>query len=238
MLDLCTGTGCIPLLFHHEFYSAPSQQDVDLKLIGVDVSTDALDLAKENQTIQLLDQTSKFGEDIPRIKSLQNLAFLDADVLAWKYQGDRVDAPTSDDLRQKIQSYGRFDVLTSNPPYISPSQYTTTTSPSVRKFEPKLALVPPTVSTASSTAKEDTFYPRLLDIANDVQTGLVLFEVSDMDQALRVARMAGARKRWRRVEIWRDDPFASSGGSEIPTDENLTFRVMGQGNARSVFLSL
>ena len=36
-----------------------------------------------------------------------------------------------------------WDILTSNPPYISPRSYNTCTARSVRNFEPKLALVPP-----------------------------------------------------------------------------------------------
>src|SRR4051812_39952052 len=46
VLDLCTGTGCIPLLFHHEFYAA--RDDVQLRLLGMDISEQAIDLAQHN----------------------------------------------------------------------------------------------------------------------------------------------------------------------------------------------
>lgn len=43
-------------------------------------------------------------------------------------------------------------ILLSNPPYISPTQFTNgTTARSVRKYEPKLALVPPPVVTGTGT---------------------------------------------------------------------------------------
>ena len=83
----------------------------------------------------------------------------------------------------------QWDLLTSNPPYISPSGFSLSTSRSVRNWEPKLALVPPVERVdlhqkhfydhwypgddnllplekgKVEYAEEDVFYARLLEIA-------------------------------------------------------------------------
>lgn len=123
-----------------------------------------------------------------------------------------------------------WDVLISNPPYISPSAYWKTTARSVRGYEPKLALVPPKKIDQSDTDQGDNFYPRLLNIARDVEAKVVLLEVGDMEQAVRVARHAQARDIFDGIEIWRDQPDAAS-DTESQEDG---FAVVGSGNARSV----
>lgn len=123
-----------------------------------------------------------------------------------------------------------WDLLISNPPYISPSAYWKTTMRSVRKFEPKLALVPPPRSKFDDTQQGDMFYPRLLKIAEEVEAKIVLLEVADLEQALRVARLAQKLNTFDGIEIWRDDPDVSA---SQPTIED-GFQVYGEGNGRSV----
>ncbi|KAK4987911.1 hypothetical protein LTR66_007466 [Elasticomyces elasticus] len=94
----------------------------------------------------------------------------------------------------------------SNPPYISPLEFDNTTSRSVRNFEPKIALVPPSDAALSGIDQGDVFYPRLLAIAEEVGAKLVLLEVADLTQARRVATMAYKQRVWDGIEIWRDDP--------------------------------
>jgi hypothetical protein len=78
----------------------------------------------------------------------------------------------------------------------------------------------------------DEFYPRLLDIAQDVEAKVLLFEVADLDQALRVARMARHRQIFDGIEIWRDQPDEpAKGRSQAHPQE---FPITGTGNARSV----
>lgn len=108
---------------------------------------------------------------------------------------------------------GSWDVLISNPPYISPLQFGNgTTARSVRFFEPKLALVPPTaltncekkllethqklhvesdvISDTGFDAQADTFYPRLLSISSLLNAKLSIFECGDPQQAQRVEKLA------------------------------------------------
>ena len=69
-----------------------------------------------------------------------------------------------------------------------------------------------------------------------LDTKVVLYEVADMEQAIRVAGLAG--DHWEAVEIWRDDPGASEGEVEfVGVGEGEGRRrvdVRGVGNGRSV----
>ncbi|KAF9732041.1 hypothetical protein PMIN04_011014 [Paraphaeosphaeria minitans] len=221
VLDLCTGTGCIPLLFHHELYAA--RADVELRALGIDISEKALQLADHNLNRLRGDKT---------LADKGSLHFLQADVLANPFveaRGGPGHIAVSTALRHAMLPH-IWDILISNPPYISPSAYWKTTTRSVRVFEPKLALVPPPPTSNSGIAQGDSFYPPILGIANEVEAKIVLLEVADLDQALRVARAAQALHVFDGVEIWREQPDEP----DSPSPEAAGFHVLGQGNARSV----
>lgn len=214
ILDLCTGTGCIPLLFEGLFRS--STRVSDLQLLGVDVSSRCVNLARYNGRRCELPQTK----------------FAQADILA-KGPGasDSPVTPLMGLLRERGMLH--WDILISNPPYISPQAFVHTTTRSVRNFEPKLALVP--ISTGHAHANSgDLFYPTLLDIADQVNAKVVLFEVADTDQALRVAHMAQGRNSWQGIEIWRDEPSTINLNSEPIIQDEDGFRTLGRGDGRSV----
>lgn len=229
VLDMCTGTGCIPLLFHHEFL----QRHPDLpgiKSLGVDLSPKAVQLARAN----LQRQRSETGAAIA-------LDFVVANVLADK---ESTDDSRTQSLASILQTYGHkqsqsWDILISNPPYISPKEFKHTTSRSVRNFEPRLALVPEEHYQLHGIDPGDVFYPRLLDIALDQNAKIILFEVADMEQAQRVASMIKSRSCWTGVEIWRDDPACMDdvSVSEQTTTPDMSdkIRIVGSGNGRSVF---
>ncbi|KAF2471150.1 S-adenosyl-L-methionine-dependent methyltransferase [Lindgomyces ingoldianus] len=220
VLDLCTGTGCIPLLFHHEFCSA--RKDVALRVLGVDISEKATELAEDN-----LRQVQRRGDCLDQ----GEMGFMLADVLIDPF-GDQTLKPPSVKAAFNFNRKPVFwDVLTSNPPYISPSAYWKTTTRSVRGFEPKLALVPPPAPGNCGIEQGDLFYPRILHIARDVEAKIVLLEVADMNQALRVAKMARELNIFDGVEIWRDQPDQIDDSSSA---ELQGFPVIGQGNGRSV----
>jgi methylase of polypeptide subunit release factors len=219
VLDLCTGTGCIPLLFRHEF--AAKRKDITLRILGIDISEESMDLARYNL---------RENESDPEVREgLTN--FARADVLANPFADLTPGAPLP---VKNVLNHNRWklfwDILISNPPYISPSAYWKTTTRSVRAFEPKLALVPPNSSNIDDTQQGDFFYPQLLKFAQELETKVVLLEVADLPQALRVARLAKQRNLFDGIEIWRDDPEPTSGE---PTVED-GFDVLGNGNARSV----
>jgi methylase of polypeptide subunit release factors len=219
LLDLCTGTGCIPLLFRHELYAA--RDDVQLRILGVDVSDEALELAHYN--MQRAYRSLPHG----RIGQTQ---LIKADVLINPFS-DQEEGPLPLKAALNHNDLPTFwDILVSNPPYISPSGYWKTTTRSVRGYEPKLALVPPSKASHSDTEQGDLFYPRLLEIARDVEAKIVLLEVADLEQALRVARRAQALDIFEGIEIWREVPDAKADAPPAVTE----FEVIGSGNGRSV----
>jgi len=127
----------------------------------------------------------------------------------------------------------RWDIIISNPPYISSAAFERDTARSVRKYEPKQALVPPSIADSNDESAGDTFYPRLLAIAQRVDAKMILLEVADLDQAKRVADIAGQSGFWDGIEIWRDEPA----GQPLQEEdiENKRYTVLGRGNGRSVF---
>jgi methylase of polypeptide subunit release factors len=219
LLDLCTGTGCIPLLFRHELYAG--RDDVELRALDVDISDKALHLAHWN--------TERAHRNTAYARKGQ-VQLIKADVLINPY-ADAVAGPLP--LKAALNHNGlptHWDILISNPPYISPSEYWKTTTRSVRGYEPKLALVPPSQPDKDDTQLGDMFYPRLISIARDVEAKIVLLEIADLAQALRVAQLARKLGIFDGIEIWREDPGPTTSAA---TDHN-GFPVCGEGNARSV----
>ena len=159
------------------------------------------------------------------------MQFVQADILA----DEKSSSSVMSRLREIDPAKPNYDVLISNPPYISSAAFRITTAASVRRYEPKLALVPPHSPTQQIVEDGDAFYPKLYEIAKLVNSKVVLFEVADMEQACRVAAMAD--KHWATIEIWRDDPGANVNETEyadVGHGNRQRVRVKGQGNGRSV----
>jgi len=238
VLDLCTGTGCIPLLFHHQFYTKFPAADVRLQLVGVDISRTALAVAQENLGIQIKAQRGEYGSGSLRQIALEGVRLVEGNVL-----DHHNDSPTktTDSLLATLkecsedQTPPRYDILISNPPYISSKAFRTTTSRSVRNFEPTLALVPPTHLSKDPTTDGDVFYPSLQKLAKRVEAKALLFEVSDMQQAMRVALMCIHEDCWDGIEIWCDDPSDCTSTTPQVTLRDKLVKVRGAGNGRSVF---
>jgi methylase of polypeptide subunit release factors len=239
VLDLCTGTGCIPLLFYHELFN---QSDFEPKIghiTGIDISQHALELAEENKTQCFQNVTTRQSSSTNlSLNVLREMQFLKADILAEHSNQSSVMNKLKE-AQGARQSTSTYDIMISNPPYISTSAFRRTTSASVRKYEPKLALVPPDPHSSAGQVDEDDgdlFYPKLFDLATMLDTKFVLYEVADMEQAIRVAGLAG--DHWEAVEIWRDDPGAGEGEVEfVDVGEGEGRRrvdVRGVGNGRSV----
>lgn len=215
ILDLCTGTGCIPL----HLYSLLTPHIPTPRLLGIDISPIAIRLAKQtlshNITTTRLPPTAQ-----AQISFVQGDIFANSDAEAWRQ--------------------AEWDVLISNPPYISPTSFDATTARSVRNYEPKSALVPP-LSTSSAKSREaaadigDTFYPRLLEIAEQVSARVLLVEVGDLQQAIRVVEMVVEKGKsvWAGCEIWRDWPVGGGDG-EVVEVQGGEVRVRGEGNGRAV----
>ncbi|KJZ74164.1 hypothetical protein HIM_06395 [Hirsutella minnesotensis 3608] len=199
-----------------------------IKVLGVDVSCDAVALAREN-----IERNKKRGLIIPEDDRHQELNITRADIF-------------SDRDMDKLAAC-HWDILVSNPPYISPSTWNYGHGQmgySVRKYEPRLALVPGNhLPIPDGWEREDVFYSRLLDLASRLQPRLVLMEVGDEAQARRILChfpqhpfASGAT-----VEVWRDHPDLDPSEAEVAwlaittaTGDTWKAPVKGRGSVRSI----
>lgn len=224
ILDLCTGSGCIALLLHSLLRSKAKDSTFDLQIAGLDVSQDALCLAQQNKTHNLLNQSLTPGADREIFFNFANVLDLVETYSTELIKPDasevrrsaRIEGSTTRKLLSNIvepppwRQDGSWDVVISNPPYISQSDYAPggTTTRSVRKFEPKLALVPSTAS-GQSDIHGDTFYKHIIQIGRHVGARLIVMEVGDSGQAWRVRDLARDLLKDDRehfaIELWRDD---------------------------------
>jgi len=112
-------------------------------------------------------------------------------------------------------------------------------------FEPRSALVPEFLNENTmpeqifDSTEADLFYGPLCEMAKKRCASLVLFEIGDISQAIRVAKLTKyfLGEDWN-VEIWRDHPDMID---QTTIDETMTFsqgyrpKITGSGNVRGVF---
>jgi release factor glutamine methyltransferase len=119
-LDFGTGTGCIAI--------ALAAKCPDAKITATDISADALALAKENAA---------------RNQVTERIEFLPGDgFAAFQSEGRVPRVPNQNDgdsCNSSLQKIREFDLVISNPPYISSAEITTL-QPEVRNFDPRAAL--------------------------------------------------------------------------------------------------
>lgn len=248
VLDFCSGSGCIPLLFHDEFYKARGNDHMMLEINGYDISQRAINLARQNLALQqqrIVNQPGKLGRSPTRYQSLQVMAFDYFDVLqpsssgqAFAVKDGSASGISRVFRREDCRGKADCDVLISNPPYISRAEFRRTTARSVRQFEPKLALVPRSCGQDSSCIDihdGDVFYPHLIDLAERFSAKFVLLEVADTAQAKRVIAMILQRAvQYMEIQIWRDEPARHRVDEVLIGGQPVA--VIGQGNGRSVFV--
>lgn len=122
VLDLCTGSGALGI--------ALKRYRPDIHMVMSDISEDALEVAARNIEHNRLELAGKSNsaaseEDLEQGYNLNyGIRLINSDL----FDGMAVDET------------GRFDVIVSNPPYVTASEYETL-MPEVRDHEPKLALV-------------------------------------------------------------------------------------------------
>lgn len=215
VLDLCTGTGCISILLH----SILAKHIPNLEILGIDISPKAVALANQN-----LHHNIALGHISQSAR--KHVRFLQADIF----------------LENKFEK-SKWDLVISNPPYISPHGFNRDTSRSVRNYEPKIALVPQCgglLRTDLAAAETDSligdaFYPKLLDIAEKSNACLLLVEVADLEQARRVVTEALRRCYWGKFEIWRDWPDMKIRSKALINGAIID--IIGEGNGRSILIS-
>lgn len=98
VLDLCTGSGCIAVVLAHQRKAA--------QVTAVDISPDALDVAKRNAAAH---------------GAADRVSFLSGDLFA------------------PLPAGSEFDLIVSNPPYVTPGEYDALPA-DIREHEPRLAL--------------------------------------------------------------------------------------------------
>jgi release factor glutamine methyltransferase len=204
VLDLCTGSGCIPLLLCATWIPGSAS------IVGIDTSLEALQLAKDNalahaSIVDLASSSYPQNHQLSRRFSSSTPPAPPSAVpkknIFVPLHADVRDAPK---LIQTLSVWPSFDIITANPPYIPRSQYANLDK-SVRAFEDPAALLgdPPGAPDTGGL----TFY---LDIARFVaQTpiltanGWLVLEVGD-GQARAVENILHTVAGMKRTEIWAD----------------------------------
>ncbi|KAL7823293.1 S-adenosyl-L-methionine-dependent methyltransferase [Trichoderma gracile] len=227
IVDFCTGTGCIPLLL----YTLLSRRFERLEVLGVDVSTQAVSLSRDN-----IAQNARLGH-LTDMRPNHTIDILQGDIF-------------QDQILEGLQER-TWDVMVSNPPYISRRAWHYgggQIGHSVRRYEPSLALVPgDDIPIPAEWEHEDVFYARLLDIAYILKPKAILLEIGDEMQAVRVASRFSQHRlsMGSHIEVWRDWPDITSTHEEdfsleITTVDGRSQRILakGGGNIRSILITL
>ncbi len=205
ILDMCTGTGCIALLVHSLLAKPLAEHGIGIQIVGVDIDPKALKLANWN-----LRYNTKTTVLPPEART--EISFVKADVLA--HIGCKRSVPQQ--IKAQYGVKDTWDIIISNPPYISERSYQDgTVAQSVKKYEPKLALVPPPkvkplnrVKAEFSVDPADAFYEALIWHSKFFRSRVALFETGDKEQARRVVaigqRLFGSGGKGSYNETWKD----------------------------------
>lgn len=194
ILDLCTGSGCIPLLLCRVWPAG------SVRAYGVDISRDAIQLARDNARL-----CNTLVDDGDGTSSAQKRVTLDRNSFT----------PILADIRHTHfltipALHPPFDVITSNPPYIPLEDYKNL-SPSVKDWEDPRALIGDPVEDPprddSKSGRGLSFYGTIADLLGTGRLlapgGIVALEVGE-GQACDVAHLVQTRGSLRDVDIWKD----------------------------------
>ncbi|KAH7888508.1 S-adenosyl-L-methionine-dependent methyltransferase [Phlebopus sp. FC_14] len=177
LLDLCTGSGCIPLLLCHLWPPG------SVRAFGVDISRDAIQLAADNAA------RCKMTPHVPT----SNLRNIFTPVLADL---------RNPDFLHSIEP--PFDVVTSNPPYIPKREYDEL-PPSVKSYEDPLALLGDPPGTMEQHGL--SFYHWIASLVarkGVLRDGAIVALEVGHQQAEAVERILHQTAGFRNTEIWRD----------------------------------
>ena len=171
LLDIGTGTGCIPLLLCHLWPKGT------VSACGVDISDDALTLARENAALHDIPPDSSSGEE------------------------NTFQAKRANILHPDFATYVSppYDVVTSNPPYITFAEFIELPK-SISQYEDPKALF------GGPTEGLDFYYAISRVLATDGflrDNAVVALEIGDQ-QGEQVKEMLDLSGRFRRTEIWKD----------------------------------
>ncbi len=178
ILDMCTGSGCILISLLH--YSNGCRG------VGVDISAEALKVAKEN-SVRLLGDCFTAAGDNENLMVVAEQSAVCAEVSAESgnselqdlYVGERRVEFLQSDLFENVT--GKYDFIVSNPPYIR-SDVIPTLMPEVKDYEPMQAL--------DGTEDGLFFYRKITDESRKflAKGGMLYFEIGH-DQAEEVSEL-------------------------------------------------
>lgn len=184
MLDLCTGTGCIPLLLCHTWPIGST------RALGVDIGSEAIALTKENAE----HVGTRLSEHNETNSNENTLSLLQADVLKDSFL-----------TTLKELGWSQFDVLTSNPPYIPIHEYNELPT-SVKNYEDPRALLGDPTTSPTEDGRGLTFYRAIAEFVRGglvKRGGVVALEVGH-DQSAEVQQLMQTNGRVQKTEIWHD----------------------------------
>lgn len=198
LLDLCTGSGCIPLLLCHLWPQGST------RAVGVDISQDAINLARDNASrchIQLASPPSDSTTPSDSVAFPRKNTFL----------------PLLANIRDPsfVLTAGLrppFDIITSNPPYIPYSEYQNLPV-SVKEYEdPRALLGDPPDNSISDHPSDDarhglSFYHCIAALVSKhnllAQGGVVVVEVG-AGQSNDVQQIFHQEAGLKYTEVWKD----------------------------------
>ena len=130
VLDLCTGSGALGI--------ALKRYRPDIHVVLSDISDAALEVAKENVVHNHMEvaQKTNCAADPQDLKFGYDLNFNIRVIKSDLFDQMTTDETDADPSREMV---GRFDVIVTNPPYVTEAEYENL-MPEVKEHEPKLAL--------------------------------------------------------------------------------------------------
>ena len=199
VLDLCTGSGCIPLLLH----ALLAPHFPNLRIIGMELSENALKNAKKNLAWNV------------RLGNLEARAATEVTFIQFNI------------LDSFPTELGEFDLVISNPPYATPQEYhSSAISKSVRCYEPLEALVPDENHNHESVSGH-AYFTAIDSIAQGTHAKVVMIEMGLEEQFAHVCRELQTSTYWEKVEVWRDQVYSSLLGREPNRERVLLKDVRG-----------
>lgn len=172
IVDLCTGSGCIPISLYHEC----QRNSIPIDLTAIDFSQKAINLTKLNIQSNININNNHNLDSNPPIQIHQ------LDILKTHYIKKKLGIDLSG-------NNGRFDLITCNPPYIpKDTAATSQIDPSVKFFEPHSALF-----------GNLEFYEKLINFWLTT-TNAFIYEIGDWNQYVYIKKQINnsdtLRKEW------------------------------------------
>ena len=219
ILDLCAGTGCIGLSLLASWY----RRFPDVQVRAVDINPAARSLAWKTVKLNWL-----LGRLLLLSKS--QFDYILADMLDPK------------EITTVVDSDATFNIIISNPPYISIPAFSRDTSRSARIFEPRNALVPPGSAGVTGEKTGDLFYDHILRLSWRAKSQIVCMEVADLRQAMRVMRFVKDMEvidgcLWEVKQIWCDEIDVQGNECSAEWNADVGAAIVGEGSGRVVVLA-